>query len=146
MELGFLDIAILAAAAVAAVWGAVKGISGQLASVAWLVAALGAGYLAWGPMRELALCRGYSAWAGGAAAVVLAILAASAVWALTRKLVAAVVPQPFDALAGALAALAKLAVVIAAIAWTGVFGGCSVILDRVAEIAGFQAETSEVIR
>ena len=105
--------------------GLFKGMSGQIGSLAGLVAGLASGYFLFSGIKCLVVSRGWvsgSAAQGGLSAaldVIVALVAFGLVRRIVAKFVSFLVPQPMNALAGALIGLFKGGVVIGLLAGAG---------------------------
>ena len=118
----FLDVATLAALAIGALVGALRGLSGELARIASLAAS---GIACWtfsSPWRRL--CAGWfpeSALASGTAIVVGVLAGTVLIGWVVRKIVdkglRVLIPQPANAILGLLAGLASLFLLVAAIVY-----------------------------
>ena len=125
MELTAIDWGICSVAVFCAVVGLFRGFSGQLGSFAGMVAGLCAGYFLFSPVKGFVVeCN----WASGAVAQnalsgMLVFLSMLVVFGFVRRVVAKfvsfLVPQPMNAIAGALVGLMKSAVVVVILAWIG---------------------------
>ena len=125
MDLTTIDWIIFAVAAFFTVVGLFKGFSGQLGSLAGLAAGLMAGYFLFAPMKGLVAGGN---WVSGetaqnAVAGISDFVIALVVFGLVRRVVARfvsfLVPQPMDAIAGALRGLLKSAVAVGVLAAVG---------------------------
>lgn len=125
MDLTTIDWIIFAVAAFFTVVGLFKGFSGQLGSLAGLAAGLMAGYFLFAPMKGLVAGGN---WVSGetaqnAVAGISDFVIALVVFGLVRRVVARfvsfLVPQPMDAIAGALIGLLKSAVAVGVLAAVG---------------------------
>lgn len=145
MDLTALDWVLLAIAAFFAVVGLFRGFSGQLGSLVGIVAALVVGYFAFAPLRGFVQAGN---WISGEAAqkslaAVADFVVALVVFGLLRRIVARfvsfLVPQPMDAIVGAVVGLFKGAVAI------GVLTGVGIVqTGRFSE--GFFASHSSLVR
>jgi len=145
VDLTALDWVLLAIAAFFAVVGLFRGFSGQLGSLVGIVAALVVGYFAFAPLREFVQAGN---WISGEAAqkslaAVADFVVALVVFGLLRRIVARfvsfLVPQPMDAIVGAVVGLFKGAVAI------GVLTGVGIVqTGRFSE--GFFASHSSLVR
>jgi len=125
VDLTTIDWIIFAVAAFFTVVGLFKGFSGQLGSLAGLAAGLMAGYFLFAPMKGLVAGGN---WVSGetaqnAVAGISDFVIALVVFGLVRRVVARfvsfLVPQPMDAIAGALIGLLKSAVAVGVLAAVG---------------------------
>ncbi len=125
VNLTVLDWVLFAVTAFFMVAGLFRGFSGQLGSLAGLAAALAAGYFLFAPIRG-AVTAGN--WVTGEAAqqgtaAVADFVAALVVFGLVRRIVAKfvsfLVPQPMDAIAGALVGMVKGAVAVGLLTGVG---------------------------
>ena len=125
MELTVLDWIIFAVAAFFTVVGLFRGFSGQLGSLAGMAAALVAGYFLFAPLKG-AVTGGN--WVSGEAAQsavagIADFTAMLVVFGIVRRIVARfvsfLVPQPMNAIAGALIGLLKSVVVVGLLAGSG---------------------------
>ena len=125
MNLTHLDWFLVAVTAFLTVVGLFKGFSGQLGSLAGLAAGLMAGYFLFAPMKGLVAGGN---WVSGetaqnAVAGISDFVIALVVFGLVRRVVARfvsfLVPQPMDAIAGALIGLLKSAVAVGVLAAVG---------------------------
>ena len=125
MELTVLDWIIFAVAAFFTVMGLFRGFSGQLGSLAGMAAALVAGYFLFAPLKG-AVTGGN--WVSGEAAQnavagIADFTAMLVVFGIVRRIVARfvsfLVPQPMNAIAGALIGLLKSVVVVGLLAGSG---------------------------
>lgn len=113
MELTALDWVLFAVAAFFVTVGLFCGVSGQLGSLAGIVAALAVGYFLFAPIRGMVASgcwfSGEAAQSGAAAIADFAV--ALVVFGLVRRIVSKfvsfLVPQPMNAIAGALIGLVK---------------------------------------
>lgn len=124
MEFGPTDWALLGGIAVFAVVGLFRGLSGELGALAGLVAALVAGYFGHAPLQAFlqSAVPGFTSWGSPAAYVadfLMAIVAFGVTRMIVSRFVSFLVPQPTNALMGALAGAAKGAVIVAALLATG---------------------------
>ena len=125
MELTVLDWIIFAVAAFFTVVGLFRGFSGQLGSLVGMAAALVAGYFLFAPLKG-AVTGGN--WVSGEAAQnavagIADFTAMLVVFGIVRRIVARfvsfLVPQPMNAIAGALIGLLKSVVVVGLLAGSG---------------------------
>lgn len=125
MELTLLDWVLFAVAAFFAVAGLFRGFSGQLGSLSGIAAALVVGYLSFSPLHEMVATGN---WVTGqvsqrSMAAVADFVVALIVFGLTRRIVARfvsfLVPQPMDAMAGAIVGLLKGAVIVGLLTGAG---------------------------
>ncbi len=121
-----LDWILLGVAALLAVLGLFRGLSGQLGSLVGIVGALAVGYFAFSPIMGMVRSGG---WVEGDAAqkslaAVLDFVSALVAFGLLNRVVAKfvsfLVPQPMDALAGCAVGLFKGAVVVGALVGVGI--------------------------
>ena len=125
--------------------GLFRGFSGQLGSLAGMVAGIVAGYLLFEPIRGFVVgCNLVSdVLAQKALAVVLdlvaALVAAGVVMRVTARFVSFLVPQPIDALAGCLVGLLKGAVFVALLVGVG-------FVQTGLPTAGYFAERSNIVK
>lgn len=125
MELTLLDWVLFAVAAFFAVAGLFRDFSGQLGSLSGIAAALVVGYLSFSPLHEMVATGN---WVTGqvsqrSMAAVADFVVALIVFGLTRRIVARfvsfLVPQPMDAMAGAIVGLLKGAVIVGLLTGAG---------------------------
>ena len=125
MELTVLDWIIFAVAAFFTVVGLFRGFSGQLGSLAGMAAALVAGYFLFAPLKGVVTGGN---WVSGEAAQnavagIADFTAMLVVFGIVRRIVARfvsfLVPQPMNAIAGALIGLIKSVVVVGLLAGSG---------------------------
>jgi uncharacterized membrane protein required for colicin V production len=125
MDLAPLDLALLGVVALIVGIGLVRGLSGELASFAGFVAAAAAGYFLYGGAHEFVRSVGFNKGdmtelaAAGVADFVLGLVAFGFVRLLVNKFVSFLVPQPTNALLGALSGAFKSAVLIFLLAGVG---------------------------
>lgn len=126
MDLTAIDWVLLTVAAFFAVVGLFRGFSGQLGSLVGIAAALIVGYFAFAPLRGLV--ENWH-WVDGEAtqksiAAFADFVLALIVFGLSRRIVARfvsfLVPQPMDAIAGALVGLLKGAVAVGVLTGVGI--------------------------
>ena len=145
MDFTALDWVLLAVAAFFAVVGLFRGLSGQLGSLVGIVAALVVGYFAFAPLRGFVQAGGMvnGETAQKSLAAVADFVVALIAFGLSRRIVARfvsfLVPQPTDAIAGAVVGLFKGAVAIGALTGVGI-----VQTGRFSE--GFFASHSSLVR
>ena len=126
MELTALDWVLFAVAAFFMTVGLFWGLSGQLGSLAGIVAALVAGYLLFVPVRSLVavtgLLSGESTQAGAAAVVdfIVVLVVFGLVRLIVAKFVSFLIPQPLNAILGALVGLVKGTIAVVLLAGVGV--------------------------
>ena len=125
MDLTAIDWIIFAVAAFFTVAGLFRGFSGQLGSLSGIASALAAGYFLFSPVKGFVAD---GAWVSGEAAQTTAAAVADfvvmlVVFGLVRRLVAKfvsfLIPQPMNAIAGALVGLVKSVVVVGLLAAVG---------------------------
>ena len=125
MELTALDWILFAVIAFFMVVGLFKGFSGQIGSIAGLAAGLAAGYFLFAPLRNLIVAWNWftgEAMQNGAAAVAdffVALVVFGLVQRAVAKFVSFLVPQPMNAIAGAVVGLLKGSVAIALLVGVG---------------------------
>ena len=125
MDLTILDWVLFSVAAFFMVAGLFRGFSGQLGSLAGLVAALAVGYFLFSRIRDLAASgnwvTGEAAQSGVAAAVdfVVALVVFGLVRRMVAKFVSFLVPQPMNAIAGSLVGLLKGGVAVGLLTGAG---------------------------
>ena len=125
MDLTLLDWVLFAVAAFFMVVGLFRGFSGQLGSLAGLAAGLAAGYFLFASLRGLIVSgnwiTGETAQNGTAAVVdfVVALVVFGLVRRIVARFVSFLVPQPMNAIAGALVGLLKGAVVVGLLTGAG---------------------------
>lgn len=117
MEITLLDWILFGTAGFMVVVGLFRGLSGELGSLAGFAAALAAGYFLYGPARACAATfglqgEGLNRSAGIAIDFVFALIAYGVVRAIVAKFVGVLLPQPTNALLGAVAGLLKSVVVV----------------------------------
>lgn len=125
MELTALDWVLFSVAAFFMVTGLFRGFSGQFGSLVGIAAAVAAGYFLFAPLRSLVEASGWvhgdTALSGAAAFVDFTV--SLTVFGLVRKVVAKfvsfLVPQPMNAIAGALVGLLKGVVVVGILTGAG---------------------------
>lgn len=126
MELTALDWVLFAVTAFFMTVGLFWGFSGQLGSLAGIAAALAAGYLLFAPVRSLIAVNGWISGEtaqNGAASVVdftLGLVVFGLVRLIVAKFVSLLIPQPLNAIAGALVGLVKGMIVVGLLAGAGV--------------------------
>lgn len=125
MDLTVLDWIIFAVAAFFTVVGLFRGFSGQLGSLAGMVSALLAGYFLFAPLKGVVTSGN---WVSGetaqnAVAGIADFMAMLVVFGIVRRIVARfvsfLIPQPMNAIAGALIGLLKSAVVVGLLSGVG---------------------------
>ena len=125
MELTVIDWIIFAVAAFFTVVGLFRGFSGQLGSLAGMACALLAGYFLFAPLKGVVTGGN---WVSGEAAQnavagIADFTAMLVVFGIVRRIVARfvsfLVPQPMNAIAGALIGLLKSVVVVGLLAGSG---------------------------
>lgn len=125
MDLTIIDWIIFAVTAFFTVVGLFKGFSGQLGSLVGMIAALAAGYLLFSPIKGFIV---NGNWVSGAAAqstlagifdFVVMLVVFGLVRRLVAKFVAFLIPQPMNAIAGALIGLLKSVVAVGMLAAVG---------------------------
>lgn len=125
MDLTTIDWIIFTVAAFFTVVGLFKGLSGQLGSIAGIAAALAAGYFLFSPIKGMVALGDWLSGeaARGTAAAIADFVAMLLVFGIVRRLVAKfvsfLIPQPMDAIAGALVGLVKSIVIVGALAAVG---------------------------
>ncbi len=125
MDLTVLDWIIFAVAAFFTVVGLFRGFSGQLGSLAGMASALLAGYFLFAPLKGIVTSGN---WVSGetaqnAVAGIADFTAMLVVFGIVRRIVARfvsfLIPQPMNAIAGALIGLLKSAVVVGLLSGVG---------------------------
>lgn len=125
MDLTVLDWIIFAVAAFFTVVGLFRGFSGQLGSLAGMASALLAGYFLFAPLKGVVTSGN---WVSGetaqnAVAGIADFTAMLVVFGIVRRMVARfvsfLIPQPMNAIAGALIGLLKSAVVVGLLSGVG---------------------------
>ena len=124
MEFTPLDCILIAVIAFFGGWGAWRGIAGEIAAVAWILAALSVGYFSYsGICSAVATVSSSSGGAATAAAVgitvLVALVAALLVRFIVRKFVSVLLPQPWNAVIGGLVGVLKGAALVAALTAVG---------------------------
>lgn len=145
MEPTPVDFVLMGVTILLAGIGLFRGFSGELGSLAGFAAAAAAGFFLFGAAQTCAVAAGFTDFAQPAAYAidfVFALLAFGIVRAVTAKGVSVLVPQPTNAILGALGGLAKSALVLAVLTGigflppgryaTGFFASRSVIVGTVA--------------
>lgn len=119
MELLPLDYALLAVMTFFVVTGLFRGISGELGGVAGFAAAIAAGFALYDVARSLAASAGFGGTGGLATAatatidLVFILIAYGIVRKIVSKFVSVMVPQPTNAVLGALGGCLKSAALVA---------------------------------
>jgi len=127
MEFTPIDFVLIGVMAALGGWGMWRGIAGELAAVAWIVAALVVGYLAYSPMCgvvETFMAAGRTSGNGAGLAAVgvtvfVALVVALLVRFAVRKFVSFLLPQPWNAILGGLVGVLKGAVLVAVLTAVG---------------------------
>ncbi|MGN0852012.1 MAG: CvpA family protein [Kiritimatiellia bacterium] len=126
MDWTVLDYVLFAVMAFVVGVGLFRGLSGELGSLAGFAAALAAGYFLYGVAKGLAWkaglgARGDAVWTVSAAALdfVFALVAYGLVRMLVSKFVSFLLPQPANALLGALGGLFKSVVLLGLLTGVG---------------------------
>ena len=145
MDLTVLDWVLFGVMAFLAVVGLFRGFSGQLGSLAGMAAALTTGYFAYAPILQFTVAGRYfteepvQKGAAALAVFILGLIAFGIVRRIVARFVSFLVPQPTNAIVGALAGLLKSLVII------GLFAGSGLIqTGRFSE--GFFASRSSIVR
>ena len=126
MDLTVIDRVIFAVALFFMVVGLFKGFSGQLGSLVGMVAALSVGYFLYSPIKGFVVDGNWVSGdtAQGAVAGIMDFVATLVVFGVVRRLVAKfvsfLIPQPMNAIAGALIGLLKSFVIVGVLAGVGV--------------------------
>lgn len=132
MELLPADYVLLALAAVCALTGLFRGLSGTLAFFVAVFAALAGGYAAW--IHGAAFLE--NPWLRGLAAFVCALLAYGIARLIVKKLVNGLLAQPSDALLGLLAGLLVPLLAVVFLARAGLGADLSNIVQTVQSVTG----------
>ena len=125
MDLAPLDLALLAVAALIVGIGFFRGLSGELASFAGVVAAVVAGYCLYGYAHDGVRASGFDKGdvtelaLAGVADFVLGLVAFGLVWRVVNRFVSFLVPQPTNALLGGLSGAFKSLVLLSLLAGVG---------------------------
>ena len=125
MDFTIIDWIIFAVAAFFTVTGLFRGFSGQFGSLVGMAAALVAGYFLFSPIRGFVMDGN---WVSGAAAqnavagisdFVVMLVVFGLLRRLVAKFVSFLIPQPMNAIAGALTGLVKSVVIVGLLAAAG---------------------------
>lgn len=159
MELAVLDWVLLSVMAIFTVMGLFQGFSGQLGSIVGLAAALATGYFAFSPLLELVdecdCVSGEVSQKGLAAFIdfVVCLVVFGLLRRMVAKFVSFLVPQPMNAILGAVAGVLKGAVAIGLLTGfgivqtgrfsEGVFASNSSIVKAVGEVADMYVQGAE---
>ena len=125
MNLAPLDVALLGGVALVVGIGLFRGLSGELASFLGFVAAVVAGYSLYGfvhaGLRAVGFNKGDTTElvATGVAVFIIAIVAFGLTWRIVNKFISFLVPQPTNALLGALSGAFKSLVSLLLLAGVG---------------------------
>ena len=125
MNLAPLDVALLGGVALVVGIGLFRGLSGELASFLRFVAAVVAGYCLYGfvhaGLRAVGFNKGDTTElvATGVAVFIIAIVAFGLTWRIVNKFISFLVPQPTNALLGALSGAFKSLVSLLLLAGVG---------------------------
>ena len=153
MDLTVLDWIIFAVAAFFTVVGLFRGFSGQLGSLAGMASALLAGYFLFAPLKGIVTSGN---WVSGetaqnAVAGIADFTAMLVVFGIVRRIVARfvsfLIPQPMNAIAGALIGLLKSAVVVGLLSGVGLIetgrfsDGCFAARSAFVKMAGNVADS-----
>ena len=125
MNLSPIDIALLGGVALMVGIGVYRGLSGELASLLGFVAAVVAGYGLYGSVNAGVRAVGFNKGdatelvATGVSVFLLSIVAFGVTWRIINKFVSFLVPQPTNALVGALSGAFKSLVFLLLLAGVG---------------------------
>lgn len=145
MDFTVLDWVLFGVMAFLAVVGLFRGFSGQLGSLAGMAAALIVGYFAYAPVLAFTVAGRYftdqavQKGAAGLGVFILGLVVFGVVRRIVARFVSFLVPQPMDAIVGALAGVLKSLVVIGLLVGAGLIQS-----GRFSE--GFFASRSSLVR
>ena len=125
MNLAPIDLALLGGVVLVVGIGLFRGLSGELASFLGFVAAVAVGYCRYGFVHAGARAVGFNKGdatelvATGVAVFLLSIVAFGLTWRIVNKFISFLVPQPTNALLGALSGAVKSLVLLLLLAGVG---------------------------
>ena len=125
MGLTVIDWVIFAVTAFFSVVGLFRGFSGQLGSIVGMAAALAAGYFLFSPLKDLVVGGNWvsGATAQNAVAGIADFVVVLVVFGVVRRIIARfvsfLVPQPMNAIAGALIGLVKSVIIVGVLVGVG---------------------------